>query len=507
MKKLLKKSITWLMILLLSVGTIGTFLPGTSAEAEAAETESPKYMAKITARSSSYNDSRLGQFINVEKGTTYTLSFKLYVIEQGTIIGWNRELNIGTKLVQDHQTAVGTIKTVKHEAKYTPIEDEVAYINIQCETGAFYIWDVKFTAEGSEENLFKNANFEDGDGSFKEWYYSGYNGGSYKQMITQEDFATFENNTGRKVVPYAATWSAQATLEDSIDFTYKTALTVPVYGNQTPTMKFEMLDGSSKVIKTKEVTGTANADGTYSFTYDDMLPQQMAYDITATLTVPAKSGSFTQTKTFSMKEYCKAILEDTGSATQLKNLVADLLRYGAEVQKKYGLSDSITTGLTLTGLGSSNDLNSINSYVSQILSGTQTGNYKWKSASLVLDGRVTVRLKFTADDTTNLTVKVNDKEYPVQSLNNGNYYVDIPMAAVDFDKELCAKFYLDGTVTGVTLNYSVNTYLYNKRNAITESDLLKSIYAYGISAESYWIYKNPVTTLGLDNEYADNWEL
>lgn len=693
MKNIFKKSLVWIMILLLSVGTIGTFLPGASAKAEAGST---KYMVKMVPRADGNNDNRLGQYIQVEKGKTYTLSFQLYVIEPGIVQGWKGENGSGTKLVQDYMTKEGTVKQVKRENSYTATENEKIYVNIQCGSGAFYIWDIKFTAENSDINLLQNADFTDGDGSFVNWSYSGWGGDHLQTITTNNESEEFEHATGRKVLLYneelfstnisnrdelelngepmymahigqywkrisqtltvesgktytleyeycktiagnlqgrvgyvttddaegtftahndttstgeckkatvsftmpsdktelfvrfegtdatnkvdgyiwnvkltkegesknllknadftqnggswigwdvsgygvikdietsnkaglntnceilsydrslfhenadLAEWKVQPILQETLDFTYKT--TLKNVTEETPTMTFVVKNGDD-VIQEKTVEGQriVSEKNGYAFSLN-VLPQNMSCTIQSTLNV----GGNKQTKIYSVKKYCATLLANNGTDDCLKDLLSDLVRYGAATQTYISKTDTITTGLTsfIEGHGSKAVL--INaSHLTNFISGDNTGTYKWTNASLRLDGKVTIRFKFTAENISGLVVKVNAAEYEIHNAGT-YYYVDVPMAATQYGDEVNAQFFVNDEKQGASLSYSVNTYLYRMRNVEKVDALVVAIYHYGKSASNYRTYiltgkvETTESTTALDNEYEDQWDL
>ena len=472
------------------------------------ETGDPLYMAKMlgSGKTTTTDDGlRIQQTISVDPTKTYTLSYSMYVLTKGNLQGWLDEN------VCQGVDAAGTCieKTVKN------IQPSSTSITARFETtgGEFYIWGIKLTEDGGDgTNLLVNPDFTQGNGSWLGWTFTADYGYSGKKMTTVEESKTAEETTQRKIVPYGmfastdiATWSAEPILEETLDFNYKTAVTATMTDGTTPSMTFKMVSGGN-IINAKTVSGALEDDGRYSFSFE-VLPQQMAYNVIATLSVTTSSGVQIQMKEYSVKEYCAELLADENSDETLKDLIADLLRYGAQTQAAFGKTDTITSGLSdsMSGYGSEALLtNAV--YVSNLLSGDNTATYKWKSASLVLDGKVTIRLKFEASDISGLTVKIGADAYDIQT-SDGYYYVDIPMMATAFDKTITAQFFVNDVAQGATLSYSVNTYLYRKQNNETEGALLLSVYRYGQSADGYYAYLNPGTTESLDNEIADNWDL
>lgn len=481
------------------------------------ETDDPMYMAHIVGVRNSadtgWDGLRIGQYIDMKAENTYTLSYDLYVVQKGNLQGWIGEYSstdTSKYAVAQGTDVAGTITS--KTASFFVTEDKTVNVRFECNGGEFYVWNVRLTVNGSDDNLLTNSTFEQGNGSWIGWTFTSAYGYSNKKMTTVEESKTAEETTQRKIVPYGmfastdiATWSAEPILEETLDFNYKTAVTATMTDGTTPSMTFKMVSGGN-IINAKTVSGALEDDGRYSFSFE-VLPQQMAYNVIATLSVTTSSGVQIQMKEYSVKEYCAELLADENSDETLKDLIADLLRYGAQTQAAFGKTDTITSGLSdsMSGYGSEALLtNAV--YVSNLLSGDNTATYKWKSASLVLDGKVTIRLKFEASDILGLTVKIGADAYDIQT-GEGYYYVDIPMMATAFDKTITAQFFVNDVAQGATLSYSVNTYLYRKQNSETEGDLLLSVYRYGQSADAYYAYLNPGAAEFLDNEIADNWDL
>lgn len=196
MIKTVKRCIAGLLALLLVIGAMSADIPKGSASTKAAENE-PKYMAKMVHTSDETKD-RLGQYIQVQAGKTYTLSYKMYVIEKGNLQAW---VNEESCIIQGNDDVSGNAisKTTTYEI---PADKTNIYLNFQTVGGQFYIWDIEFTAEGSNENLLKNADFTEGEGSFVNWCYSGWGGSNLTEVTMNAVSDAFAQATGRKVIQY-----------------------------------------------------------------------------------------------------------------------------------------------------------------------------------------------------------------------------------------------------------------------------------------------------------------
>lgn len=365
--------------------------------------------------------------------------------------------------------------------------------------GTSYIRNVSIFTDTSDENLLQNADFSQGGGSWIGW--------KLGVDTSISDKATSDVRTetfGHEILPCdwnlfnsdIADWSVRPQLEETLDFTYQTYINESI--TDIPEMNFVMHDGT-EVIKTEQVTGELDTDGKYRFRLE-VLPQQMEHQIIGTLNIQTENGEMTQTKQYSVRDYCVSILKDEGCSAELKSLVADLVRYGGQTQAKFGAQDTLASDLEsiVIGFGNEDVLADIDDYVAAPVSEEQTGEmYQWKSASLVLNGKVTMRLKFTANDITNLTVKVNNTSYTKDGANkiqanvDGHYYyVDLPVTADSYSECISANFYVDGdeTPSGKELSYSVHTYLYRMKDSAKSKDLYQAIYRYGQSAKAYSDY-------------------
>lgn len=294
--------------------------------------------------------------------------------------------------------------------------------------------------------------------------------------------------------------SVQPKVTDSIAFTYKATIgealikSAPVIN---PVMTFEMNGKVSDPVEGTLVEGTTD---TYTFTYPEIMAQNMADKITATL----KVGSASTTYEYSVMDYCQNILGRDAiegySPEQLaaiKEMIVDLVQYGAAVQTYRKEQDTLSEYLTAEQLAfdmNHGDLTTLSPITDRVTAGESTA-YKWTGVSLVLKDKVNIRCKFTADDITGLGVKVRvggqevecDAKF-VEAGMAGVYYLDFDgIYAYEYaDKIEIALIDNDG-VTGQVLNYSVNTYLYNMREYSDANlvSLLKEINDYGNAAAFY----------------------
>lgn len=479
-------------------------------------TGDPMYMAHIGKYWK-----RIEQNLTVEEElATYTLTYKYYKNVTGNLqsrIGYDKNDTSGTFKAYNDITSTGIIKNgeVVFEKPAGTTSLFIRFEGTDKSNGVDgYIWDVKLIKnDGDGTNLLRNADFIQGGGSWIGWNISDYGDISSVDKSNQAGLETNCEILAYDTKLFAANeefadWSVQPILEETLDFNYK--VTLKQAASTDPTMTFVMRDGT-EIIREETVQGNQIVDAKNGYTFSfKILPQQMAYNITATLMVDGEE----QTKVYSVKKYCAVILANDAHSQYLKDLVADLLRYGDATQKQLKLTETITSGLSslVANYGNTAELADDTTHLTSLLSGTNSGAYIWKSASLVLNGKVVIRLKFRAENgVEGLSVMVGEKSYEI-SQTGSDYYIDIPMAAAAFADTVTAQFQTSTGQQGASLQYSVNTYLFRNKAKSGWENLMDTIYKYGKSADIYYEYvttgkvESTVTT-GLDNDLSDTWSL
>lgn len=310
------------------------------------------------------------------------------------------------------------------------------------------------------------------------------------KTITLEDPVVFETEL-------------QPEITDSIAMTYRTVLTNNVA--DAPTMTFAR--GGQEMT----VTGTRTMGKVWEFTYPNVYPQNMAETVTATLQI----GDYVKEYKTSMLDYSAYVLGLEVGTTyteeqlrELKNLIVDLVQYGAGVQQYKGVAADDEALLTnkletsVPGYEANFDLEDETSFehlttvTDRFTEVTTDTTYTWKSATLVLGNKVKIRYKFTAESVDNLTVQatINNKSYVLEpeQAGEGIWFVDFDsIYAYEYDQTVSVSFYVDGQPVGKTVNYSVNTYLNAKQNYVEINDsslwsnLLFAIHNYGTAAQAY----------------------
>ncbi len=243
----------------------------------------------------------------------------------------------------------------------------------------------------------------------------------------------------------------------------------------------------------KTVTVSANealVDGEYVFEFDGIAPQQMADLIDAALVIVNESGAVVDTlaekKSYSVKANAEALLalypEDAG----LRQLVVDMLTYGAMAQnyKDHNVENLANKDLSSEvapseALPVSSD-KTITSHVSELGSVYFTGATVWFDH--------VNRIGVTLSAVENAKLVVNGVE---AVLTGTTYYTDA-IYATGFDTVYTFELY-DGDTHVQTLTYSISSYVFAMMNKVdTETgnptemaELARALYRYGASAKAY----------------------
>lgn len=242
------------------------------------------------------------------------------------------------------------------------------------------------------------------------------------------------------------------------------------------------------------VYGKHTKDDLYTFIFKGVLPQYMGDNIKATLYASCEFGTVTDTvESYSVRQYCVNQLSKTTNE-KLITLLSDLLVYGAKAQlyRNYNVDDLVTEEIAKLAPSTFETLGREASKKST--AGTRDENAYWQSTGLVYENAMAMYVKFFAKDAENLMVKIAVGEkvttYLVKDLEekDGVYTLTFRnILATEFDMTVTANFYRDGVLTGQTMTYSVNSYVYTAQNSADTAlaELMKATYNYGASASAY----------------------
>lgn len=292
------------------------------------------------------------------------------------------------------------------------------------------------------------------------------------------DYAAIETI---EILVKKAALSAQPELKESITMHYTVELGSGITG--TPVMKY-MYNGEEII-----VVGTSVGDNAYTFALEGILPQDMGKTIDAYVSIDGTE--ITRYEGYSVRQYCLNQLEKTHDAN-LKALLVALLNYGTQAQGYFGSTDTaVNDGLDQSLLtnylaGKGYDATNPAGNVATPVTGTNSGDYVWKAATLGLYDTVKIRVKFQAASVDGLKVIVNGTDEYTEFVSAGTnlWYVYIPVYAADFADSLVITFQNGTDTVGATLTYSVNTYVkYAMDNGSAEvKPLVEAIYYYGVLA-------------------------
>ena len=237
------------------------------------------------------------------------------------------------------------------------------------------------------------------------------------------------------------------------------------------TMYFEF-DG-----KTIDVEGVEQADGRYAFSLE-VPPQAMGKNVSAVLMLG--DVELDKIEEYSIKQYAINKLNAQDSSAELKQLLTDMLYYGAAAQAYNGeTTNLVTEGVENLGTPSSavpteedNVFALVNAEVDEFPVYFKSANVKFGDVNNI---RVTLS---TYNEKVGLTV--NGTAVDLASA----VYTTEGILATGFATEYTFVLSYNGEVMQ-TLTYSVNSYAYKMQNNDTIGTLALALYNYGKSAVAY----------------------
>lgn len=248
--------------------------------------------------------------------------------------------------------------------------------------------------------------------------------------------------------------------------------------------------------KTVKAEGELQEDGRYRFTCTSLLPQTVVDTVYATLSATVGGATVTQQVQYSIQEYCVNMLAREDSSAELKTLLVDLLYYAEAAQRYAGYKTDSPATAVLTdeqkALRSPDATGGISAESG--LSGDAAEGYGWLTAALRLENTLAVKLRFEAASTEGLTAEVTINGRTVTftefAEEDGSYLISFNnIGADEYDAEITAILRQNGEQIGQTLTYSVAAYIgeavKNAEASEELTELLRSVYSYGISAKAY----------------------
>lgn len=255
----------------------------------------------------------------------------------------------------------------------------------------------------------------------------------------------------------------------------------------------------------RPVEETINGNSYYVFRYDDLYPKMMKDEFVATLTGKLNGVSCTSnTIRYSISQYLYNMLSSNTDAYSRKMFV-DMLNYGSAAQayNNYNLKNLATSELASSqsfwGTQTTRQYKNIREIVNTINNDTAT----WKSATLILNDRISIKTSFIGAYKKDMYVQVTDvngnilkniyyNEFEQEVLADNSTKMSIVFDSFDpseFDKVFYFTVF-DGTGKALSdrLVYNVESYVASKINSTdkTLTNLCKALMNYGDSAKEYF---------------------
>ena len=234
---------------------------------------------------------------------------------------------------------------------------------------------------------------------------------------------------------------------------------------------------------------TTDKDGQYVFQFSDIAPHMMGDKITYTLYASSGNEPVTGASgTYSVLDYCTGKLEENVS-NELNTLLVDTLNYGAAAQTymKYNTEELVNADLTdVQNAMATPDLTLTR--IQELQSGEENLYAQWKSARLLLDDAITVRLTFTAASKDGLTVKIEGVEQKiVDSGTEGTYYVYYSLTPKQLSDKITAEVFNGDDLVSKTLSFSAEHYAAVNQDSSEENlpELVMAMMKYGKAAEAF----------------------
>ena len=240
------------------------------------------------------------------------------------------------------------------------------------------------------------------------------------------------------------------------------------------------------------VTDGIEENGKFVFSFCGVAPQCMGDDVKAEL-LDGETVIDT-VEAFSVKKYAMKVFE-TYTADEyatLRQFLSDMLHYGVAAQYyvNYKTDTLITDGIDVLEASSYAPTSADKQRSIVTAAGADTTLVKYTAAGVRFDYNNRVYVKFTTADVANVTVTVGGAQLEIKSAGNNTYiaYSD-GISALEFDDTVSFELRYNGQLIQ-TLNYTVNTYTYDKSGDAAIGDLALALYRYGKSAEAYEASKN-----------------
>ena len=350
------------------------------------------------------------------------------------------------------------------------------YLKTQSTLNANGSWKITITAEGvatvkaqgtNTRNLLKYNNTS----SIFGCYSSG-----------QQDISIYKLETGSsEITEDVSIYGASMTVGSTLAMNYYVAGCIGSNYYMTFTMNG----------KVSVPTTGVDQYGYLMFTFDNIPPQMMSDTISAMIYDADGNELLDEAFEFSVAEYANKVLNLYGNDEKLSNLVADMLKYGAAAQLYKGYrTDALATetnGIDLSDKGSNLSPDESDDARSNEVSVEANDAFTATGVRFDFDNKIYV--KFKTEDVSKVKIICNGKNVTssIKGVSDGIYVVYTDgIHATEFDKVFTFELYVDD-VLYQTITYSINSYVYAKRDSQADgiSELVIALYRYGLSAKDY----------------------
>lgn len=265
-----------------------------------------------------------------------------------------------------------------------------------------------------------------------------------------------------------------ATLQDDIRLNFSLALGQPVTNDPTATVQVT----GAEVNATYAVADLTETNGVYTVPVA-MAAKHMSDDVTLTV---SGANFAPYTHTYSVADYAAAILENrdnNADYTKAADLTRAMLNYGAAAQTYFNYNTTALANAILT-----DEQKDLSAVTAETLAAYQGQNKRitkdgvsFIGANLTLLSKTTLRLFFTADDTTNLTVTSGAATLPLHTDEaNGRYYVEVAGITPERLADNVTVTVTRGDTPLMTVTYNVMAYGCNVlRQTDSRYDNLKQV--------------------------------
>ena len=357
--------------------------------------------------------------------------------------------------------------------------DEETAVYVEEFAGAHYLWD-------KNELCIGTTSYGDSVGAV-----------CFDNNISLYNFSTYSVNeleAGALYKQYQKSWdsyvdiqSAAPELSESITLHCTAMVSAKSYSDVKMVFDFK----GEKI----EVTGS-NEGACYTFALPDILPQDLGETISMSLY--AGDTLLDSYENYSIKTYCMNMLNSTtDEESELRVLLVALLNYGSQAQNYFGsdlssLANSELTEVQKNYLPVYNIDDAVS--VESLLTGAANNDYVWKAATLSLQDRLQIRLRFTATDIENVRILLGGNTFTYEDFipaGNNTWFVYSDGIAAHSYGEVITAMFVDASGDQITntqtVHYSINTYVkyVSGLGYVAETELVKSIYSYGLSAKAY----------------------